>query len=129
MPFWIAVVTPLIHIPTAWAYSHLKLQRDGKSTELQAALIKQIAKPQKLASIVQNDFEQSTFEIYPEISSIKEKMKKMGAVFSLMSGSGSSVFGFFEKEKKALDVISSFPKNYDTSITAPSFKPIHQPVD
>ncbi len=40
-----------------------------------------------------------------------------------MSGSGSSVFGFFESEKKALDALGSFPKNYQTSLTAPTFKP------
>jgi 4-diphosphocytidyl-2-C-methyl-D-erythritol kinase len=123
IPFWIAVVTPLIHISTTWAYSHLKLQRDGKETELRTKIAKQISNSKKLATFLQNDFEQSTIEIFPEIGTIKKKLKDMGAVFSLMSGSGSSVFGFFESEKKALDALGSFPKNYQTSLTAPTFKP------
>jgi 4-diphosphocytidyl-2-C-methyl-D-erythritol kinase len=124
IPFWIAVVAPVINISTTWAYSRLKLQRDGKSTGLRTKIGKQISNPSKLASLVQNDFEESVFKTYPEIARLKEKLKENGAVFSLMSGSGSSVFGFFEDEQKALDAISTFPKNYQTSLTAPSFKPI-----
>jgi 4-diphosphocytidyl-2-C-methyl-D-erythritol kinase len=123
IPFWIAVVTPLIHISTTWAYSHLKLQRDGKGSELRTKIAKQISNPKKIVSFVQNDFEQSTISVYPEIGRLKEKLKEKEAVFSLMSGSGSSVFGFFETEKKALDALGSFPKNYQTSLTAPTFKP------
>ena len=127
MPFWIVVVTPLIRIPTAWAYNHLVLKRNEKASGLRTKLVKQMSNPQKLASVVQNDFELSVFKIYPELSRIKQKLIEMGAVFSLMSGSGSSIYGFFENNKKALAALSSFPKNYQTSITAPSFKSIHQP--
>ena len=127
LPFWIAVVTPLIHISTRWAYTHLVLKGNGKASGLQAKLLKQISNPKKLASVVQNDFEPPVFQTYPELNRIKEKLNEMGAVFSLMSGSGSSIYGFFENDKKALAALSSFPKNYQTSITAPSFKPLHQP--
>ncbi len=127
LPFWIAVVTPLVRIPTAWAYDHLVLKRNAKASGLRTKLVKQISNPQKLASVIQNDFELAVFKIYPELSRIKKKLIEMGAVFSLMSGSGSSMYGFFENDKKALAVLSSFPKNYQTSITAPSFKSIHQP--
>ncbi|MGD0037048.1 MAG: 4-(cytidine 5'-diphospho)-2-C-methyl-D-erythritol kinase [Bacteroidota bacterium] len=127
LPFWIAVVTPLIRISTAWAYDHLVVKRNGKASGLQIKLVKQISNPQKLASVIQNDFEISVFKIYPELNRIKKKLIEMGAVFSLMSGSGSSMYGFFENDKKALAALSSFPKNYQTSITAPSFKSIHEP--
>jgi 4-diphosphocytidyl-2-C-methyl-D-erythritol kinase len=123
IPYWIALVTPLIHISTPWAYDHLVLQRDGKGSELREKIAKQISSPKKLSSVVQNDFEESTMKVYPEIGRIKEQLKDKGAVFSLMSGSGSSVFGFFESEKKASGALSSFPKNYQTSVTAPTFKP------
>jgi 4-diphosphocytidyl-2-C-methyl-D-erythritol kinase len=126
MPFWIAVVTPLIHISTTWAYNHLVPNQNGKASGLRAKLVKQISNPQKLVSIALNDFEPSAFRTYPELIRVKEKLKEMGAVFSLMSGSGSSIYGFFENEKKSLAALSSFPKNYQTSITAPSFKSLHQ---
>lgn len=123
IPYWTAIVTPSIHISTTWAYSRLKLHRDGKETELRTKIAKQISSPKELSSIVQNDFEQSTIEVYPEIGRIKEDLKEKGAVFSLMSGSGSSVFAFFESEKKANSALSSFPKNYQTFLTTPNFKP------
>jgi 4-diphosphocytidyl-2-C-methyl-D-erythritol kinase len=126
MPYWIAVVTPLVRISTAWAYSHLNPNRNGTASGLQATLIKRISSPGKLASLVLNDFEPLVFQTHPELGRVKESLNANGAVFSLMSGSGSSLFGFFESEKQAREALSSFPKNYQTSITAPSFKPLHQ---
>ena len=126
IPFWIAVVTPLIRISTVWAYNHIAQRRSGKTPGLKTKLVKQISNPQKLKSIAQNDFEQVAFQTFPEISRVKEQLNEMGAVFSLMSGSGPSVYGFFEDEKKALAALSSFPKNYQKSLTAPSFKSLHQ---
>ena len=127
LPFWIAVITHLVRISTGWAFSQLVQKRNGKASGLQTKLVKQISNPQKLKSIVQNDFEPLVLKTHPELSRVKEKLNEMGAVFSLMSGSGSSIYGFFENDNKALAALSSFPKNYQTSITAPSFKPIHQP--
>jgi 4-diphosphocytidyl-2-C-methyl-D-erythritol kinase len=45
-----------------------------------------------------NDFEESVFPKYPIIKDIKETLYEKGAVYASMSGSGSSVFGLFEKE-------------------------------
>jgi 4-diphosphocytidyl-2-C-methyl-D-erythritol kinase len=42
-----------------------------------------------------NDFEDSVISRYPAIGSLKDELYRSGAVFSLMSGSGSSVFGIF----------------------------------
>ena len=42
-----------------------------------------------------NDFERVVFEKYPEIEKIKYDMYKLGASFSIMSGSGSTVYGIF----------------------------------
>jgi 4-diphosphocytidyl-2-C-methyl-D-erythritol kinase len=42
-----------------------------------------------------NDFEKTVFSKYPRIAVIKETLYDMGAVYSSMSGSGSSVYGIF----------------------------------
>lgn len=42
-----------------------------------------------------NDFEKSVFRAHPEIAAIKATLYDMGAAFSLMSGSGSTVFALF----------------------------------
>ena len=48
-----------------------------------------------------NVLESVTVTKYPEISEIKNKMIEMGAINSLMSGSGPTVFGLFDNESKA----------------------------
>jgi 4-diphosphocytidyl-2-C-methyl-D-erythritol kinase len=44
-----------------------------------------------------NDFEAGIFAQYPEIGEIKQKLYTEGALYASMSGSGSSVFGIFDK--------------------------------
>lgn len=50
-----------------------------------------------------NDFEEPVFMMHPELGAIKERLYGMGAVFALMSGSGSTVFGLFRDEPKNID--------------------------
>lgn len=45
-----------------------------------------------------NDFEASVFPLHPEISALKDRMYAEGAVYAAMSGSGSAVFGIFNKQ-------------------------------
>lgn len=48
--------------------------------------------------VLKNDFETTVFRKYPELKGIKEKLYAEGAVYASMTGSGSSVFGIFEKK-------------------------------
>ena len=45
-----------------------------------------------------NDFEESLFPQHPELAAIKERLYELGALYAAMSGSGSALFGFFQKE-------------------------------
>jgi len=47
---------------------------------------------------MKNDFETPVFKKYPEICTIKQQLYDLGAVYASMSGSGSSVYGFFQTE-------------------------------
>lgn len=47
---------------------------------------------------ISNDFEEYAFNVHPVIKEIKESLYRNGAIFSLMSGSGSSVYGLFDKK-------------------------------
>ena len=55
-----------------------------------------------------------------EINEIKEKMKKLGALNSMMTGSGSAVFGIFKSKDLAIKAMEYF-KNY-------SFCGVYDPV-
>ncbi|GET26742.1 4-(cytidine 5'-diphospho)-2-C-methyl-D-erythritol kinase [Prolixibacter sp. NT017] len=57
---------------------------------------------------VVNDFETGIFRRFPEIEAVKEKLKERGAVYTSMSGSGSSVFGLFRAEPMWRDI--DFPE-------------------
>ena len=90
---WLLVVFPGIFISTRVAFSYLK--RYGKPLEL----------PEKIemtASYLTNDFEHPVFERYPFLADIKKDFLSAGAVFAGMSGTGSSVFGFFIEKPIAL---------------------------
>jgi len=90
---FMVLVKPPVHVSTAEAYSKVKVKQPNTSLK---ELINLPLSEWK-ANIV-NDFETSVFEKYPEIDEIKTKLYAAGATFALMSGSGSSVFGIFEKE-------------------------------
>ncbi len=55
----------------------------------------------RISQTLHNDFEIWTLKKYPAIKKIKEIMLKKGALGSLMSGKGSSVYGIFNNLKKA----------------------------
>ncbi|MCR5049932.1 MAG: 4-(cytidine 5'-diphospho)-2-C-methyl-D-erythritol kinase [Paludibacteraceae bacterium] len=45
-----------------------------------------------------NDFEQTVFPLHPTIAHIKQRLLDAGALYAGMSGSGSTVYGFFEDD-------------------------------
>jgi 4-diphosphocytidyl-2-C-methyl-D-erythritol kinase len=100
----ILIVYPGIHISTAWAFSNLQPTVPQKSLK---ELIHQPVHSWK--GVIKNDFEEPVFNQFPEIKEIKEKLYDAGAVYSSMSGSGSAVYGIFEREKT---LSLSFPENY-----------------
>jgi 4-diphosphocytidyl-2-C-methyl-D-erythritol kinase len=89
----IILVNPRIHINTSWAFSQIK---PGLPTQSIESIILQPVTSWR--SDLTNDFENPVFEKYPAIKEIKEILYKNGAVYAAMSGSGSSVFGIFQKK-------------------------------
>ncbi|MEI6677894.1 MAG: 4-(cytidine 5'-diphospho)-2-C-methyl-D-erythritol kinase [Mariniphaga sp.] len=66
--------------------------------------------PESWQDCLVNDFETSVFRLFPQIAEIKSKLIKGGAVYSSMSGSGSSVFGLFKTEPQTH--VFDFPADY-----------------
>lgn len=70
-----------------------------------------------IAKSAGNVLENVTIPLCPPIQRLKETLQKQGATLSLMTGSGSTVFGIFEDEKKARSaarVLRRYTKNVYT---------------
>ena len=91
--YHIILVKPPVFVSTADAYSSVTLKKvDHHLPELLQAPVNE------WRHTVFNDFEASVFQKFPEIGRIKEKLYREGAVYASMSGSGSCVYGIFDKE-------------------------------
>lgn len=90
---YIAIIYPNVHSNTKEAYSLVKPQLPSKS------LLDVIQQPiATWKTDLVNDFEKSIFSLYPIVEKTKNELYDLGAVYACMSGSGSAVFGLFEKE-------------------------------
>lgn len=98
----IVLVKPRVSVSTAWVYNNLKLDKISSRPDTNL-LIKAISEKNisYLAGNMRNVLETVTIEKYGVINDIKNELLRLGALGSMMSGSGPSVFGIFEDSKKA----------------------------
>lgn len=90
----ILLVHPGIHISTPKAFAGIK---PGIPENSIYDIIKQPVSSWR--SELMNDFESAIFPQYPAINEIKNQLYTQGAIYASMTGSGSSVYGLFEKGK------------------------------
>ena len=64
--------------------------------------------PKKWRGKLVNDLESHVFEKYSILKSIKDNLYSHGAIYASMSGSGSSIFGIFEKYTKVRNISPDF---------------------
>ena len=101
----LVIAKPKIHVSTKFVYGNLKVREltehpdiDGQVQALRENNLEQ------LVARMGNVLETVTIPAYPVIDEIKHTMMKYGAMGAMMSGSGPTVFGIFEKEDKAQEV-------------------------
>jgi 4-diphosphocytidyl-2-C-methyl-D-erythritol kinase len=99
---FLVVIKPDIHVSTADAFGGIIPKPSTPSVE--EILLNYPV--QRWKDLLRNDFEETIFRKFPDISSIKEKLYSSGAIYASMSGTGSGVFGIFEG---AIDVKDKFP--------------------
>ena len=112
----ILIVNPRIHVSTPWAYNRIKPIIPIYSLRIIDHLL--IDSFNEVKNLVTNDFESIVFPEYPEIGKIKEKLFDLGAELSLMTGSGSTVFGIFPDQTSAMSAAAKFPSEYFTFISS-----------
>jgi len=111
------IVNPGIHISTKWAFANIRQEKENQN------LFEIVSKEYdfyKYKNIVKNSFEEKVFAEYPEIKSIKEIMYSEGALFSLMTGTGSTVYGIFSDLHSAQKTERLFNEKYFTFIQTAS---------
>jgi len=97
--YQLLLINPGIHVNTGWAFSQLNITASASDSVTEKKNIKEIIsqKPADWHKELINDFESPVFLKYPELSAIKEQLYQQGAIYAAMSGSGSTLFGLFEK--------------------------------
>jgi 4-diphosphocytidyl-2-C-methyl-D-erythritol kinase len=96
---WYVIVYPNVALSTKDVYSGLRNLLTKGENEVRFS--KDFSTPLDVANVLENDLEEVALLKCPQIKTIKERLIKAGAVGSLMSGSGSAVFGIFRDEKEA----------------------------
>lgn len=94
----IAIVKPPIMISTKEAFANITPK---KPTMCCRDIVMQPIETWKEKLV--NDFEQGISNSHPEIIKIKNKLYDLGAIYASMTGSGSALFGIFDKNISNLD--------------------------
>jgi 4-diphosphocytidyl-2-C-methyl-D-erythritol kinase len=98
----VVLIKPRIGVPTAWVYKNLDLNsvEERPDTEM---LIRAIENNDigTVAGNMVNVLESVTVKRYPVINYIKQELIRHGAIGSIMSGSGPTVFGIFDSDGAA----------------------------
>ncbi|MEW4411078.1 4-(cytidine 5'-diphospho)-2-C-methyl-D-erythritol kinase [Clostridium sp. AN503] len=102
----VLIAKPAINVSTKFVYENLHANDllPGQHPDIDA-IIDSIRKNDiyGIADNLGNVLETVTIKEYPVIRELKEKMLEYGAIGSLMSGSGPTVFGLFTSPKAAQD--------------------------
>lgn len=97
--FEVVIIKPKnISVSTAMCYKNFSSNYFVKKDSVYSKKISELFKnnnfsANQLAKFLYNDLEKPAIDMHPEILTIKNDLIKAGAINSLMSGSGSSVFG------------------------------------
>ena len=106
---YVLLVKPPINVSTKYVYENLRLDERTKHPDIDG-IITHINNNDLYGAtkLFDNILETVTTKDYPIINDIKSKMILFGAITSLMSGSGPTVFGIFDDHAKAMNAFYQF---------------------
>ncbi len=99
---YVVLAKPRISVSTAWVYG--KYRKEAVLKHPDTAGVQQALEQGDLSAVVSrlnNVLESVTIAEYPQIKKLKESMIQYGAMASLMSGSGPTVFGLVADKSQA----------------------------
>tara|TARA_A100001011_G_scaffold392425_1_gene479969 strand:+ start:582 stop:1421 length:840 start_codon:yes stop_codon:yes gene_type:complete len=90
----IIIIIPNLHISTKEAFKKISINKPKYSIKT----ILENESIEKWEKYIFNDFENYTFFKYNFLKKIKESLYNYGALFSSLSGTGSAIYGIFNKD-------------------------------
>ncbi len=113
----ILVVNPRINVSTKEAF--LNILPNFNKTDFKSMINDEKLDHSIARAILKNDFEKPVFTLHPLIKQIKEDFYNCGAFLSLMSGTGSTVYGIFPSLESAELAKSKMPADYFCFMSIP----------
>ena len=105
---YIVLAKPPISVSTGFVYGRID-EVEVKNKPDTEAMIEAIKKKdlEALSNTICNVLEEVTIPDYPIVQEIKDKMIAHGALNSMMTGSGPTVFGLYSDKKKAIETVDA----------------------
>lgn len=104
----IVLVKPEASVSTAEIYKKLDSSSHGGTSTRRLLAFLQGDQSVSLDSVLENALESVTETLVPAVALWKSRLREHGAVASLMSGSGPTVFGLFESSQQAQEFHGRF---------------------
>ncbi len=99
-PLPVVLVSPELHVSTAWVYDKLNLGLTKCKQKLKKHFFVN-GQPFDMVRCLCNDLESVTMDRHSEVREAQAALMSQGAMGALMSGSGPTVFGLFTNQAQA----------------------------
>jgi len=98
--YYCVLALPSFPILTSDIYGRLRLTSPAEESKMNRFLAR------REFGLLENKLEETVFSLYPRLKAIKSSFLYQEAVLSLVSGTGSAVFGLFESREKAAQALA-----------------------
>lgn len=109
---YILIIKPSYSISTPLAYNTLKENEHNRHIDNKILDYINGNDYYNTCLSIANTLELAAFRLQPKITLIKEDLKGTGAISSLMTGSGSAVFGFYNDKSSIMNAYENLSKKY-----------------
>lgn len=109
------LLTTPIHVSTGWAFS--QVSPANTPVDLGRVITQPIA---SWRHHLTNDFEVPVFAAHPVLAQVKASLYEAGALYASMTGSGSTLFAFFENKAILPALPQGFTPIWTQALTMPS---------
>ena len=107
----VLLMKPAFGISTSWSYRMFD-EKQAVPPSSPQEMIRAVEEQDinTMISLMHNHLEKAALEEYPVIQKMKEDLLSSGALISMMTGSGPTVFGLFDQEEKAVKAAETIIK-------------------